>query len=296
MTADSHPDPFGEASHSVAREAAQFASIIVSLGRVVVKRKMNRQQLQAARTERERRALKAQQSAERAAARARWAPANDPAWLRNASLLDTAAVWGAAVPYADPSREPSAVSAVQNCEGRLRELHPYAMARYDRLRGDGLSPAEAMAEALPLFRRPPHAYERAAARRAALGPGDGLTPAWAESGFGPDFMQAEAETERQLRRGRWIVDGMQGRAWQDGRPPLGEAEQISALESMTTLPAEIIPKVIRPARVTASAAPPWKQDFPIPIEQVLAATQERKPAVPETARQAARAAGQRSRR
>jgi hypothetical protein len=150
------------------------------------------------------------------------------------------------------------------------------MSRYDRLRADGLGPAEAMAEAVPLFARPRHAYEQATSPRAALRPSDGTEPAWALSGFDPDPAEEQATAERLLRRGRWIVDGLQGRAWQDGRPPLTAAEQRAALESATTLPAEIIPQVVRPPIVAATWAEPWKQDFPIPIADVLAAVQARK--------------------
>ena len=68
---------------------------------------------------------------------------------------------------------------MRKAEERLRDLHPYAMARYDRLRGDGIGPAEAMREAAPLFARPARAHDapytprpvltRAAARPLDLG-------------------------------------------------------------------------------------------------------------------------------
>ena len=47
--------------------------------------------------------------------------------------------WGAAAPYADT--DPEAASALRRAEERLRVLHPYAMARYDRLRAEGAAPA-----------------------------------------------------------------------------------------------------------------------------------------------------------
>ena len=54
---------------------------------------------------------------------------------------------------------------MRKSEARLRALHPFAMARYDRLRSDGAA-ADAMREAAPLFALYPHA--RPASARAAL--------------------------------------------------------------------------------------------------------------------------------
>ena len=261
MIPESHPDPFADAAQDAARDAAQIGSIVFAMGRVAV-------QYTRHRTEQDRPAAEEQKAADQAAARARWAPGNDRDWLRNASLVDTATVWSAAVPHA--GFDDSALSSAQNCERRLRDLHPYAMSRYDRLRADGLGPAEAMAEAIPLFARPRHAYEQPPSPRAALTSADESEQTWVVSGFDPS--EDEEIAERQLRRGRWIVDGLQGRAWQNGRPSLTEAEQHAALESMTTLPAEIIPQVVRSPDVAAKAEP-WKQDFPIPITDVLAAVQ-----------------------
>ena len=64
------------------------------------------------------------------------------------------------MPYADrnvPWYEPTAAAAMRKSEERLRDLHPFAMARYDRLRADGLEPAEAMRETAPLFALSPRA-------------------------------------------------------------------------------------------------------------------------------------------
>jgi hypothetical protein len=51
-------------------------------------------------------------------------------------------------------------------------LHPYAMAWYDRLRGEGASALDAMREALPLFARAPHTRpgDPAAGRRSLATP------------------------------------------------------------------------------------------------------------------------------
>ncbi|GAA4205924.1 hypothetical protein GCM10023074_45700 [Microbispora amethystogenes] len=61
--------------------------------------------------------------------------------------------WGAALPYA--TSDPGAERALLRCESRLRELHPYAMNRYDRLRVEGHTPEAAMREVAPLFAREP---------------------------------------------------------------------------------------------------------------------------------------------
>src|SRR6266568_3918265 len=44
-----------------------------------------------------------------------------------------------------------AAAAMRKCEDRLHALHAYGMARYDRLRADGISPLDAMRQAAPLF-------------------------------------------------------------------------------------------------------------------------------------------------
>jgi hypothetical protein len=86
-------------------------------------------------------------------ARAGWAPAYDARWLAQADL-QAARGWGAGVGYADA--DPEAAGAVRRCEERLRVLHPYAMAWYDRLRGEGAGAVEAMRQAVPLFGRATH--------------------------------------------------------------------------------------------------------------------------------------------
>lgn len=99
--------------------------------------------------------LDEQEHAARAQARGRWAPAHDARWLAQADLLQAAGIWGAAAPWA--GTDPAAASAMRKSEERLRTLHPFAMARYDRLRSDGTSPLDAMCEAAPLFGLHSHA-------------------------------------------------------------------------------------------------------------------------------------------
>jgi len=56
--------------------------------------------------------------------------------------------WVSAQPHRDTDSEPELVAG--RAEARLRDLHPDAMTRYDRLRA-GLSPVEAMREVVPLI-------------------------------------------------------------------------------------------------------------------------------------------------
>src|SRR5215470_4538536 len=183
-----HPDPFQDAlSHGVQR-AIEIASCAVTAAQVYAYQQRTQARGVSERDAQARRVLNAQSRAERDAARAGWAPALDPQWLRQADLMDTARAWGAAMPYADrdvPWYEPSAATAMRKSEERLREQHPYAMARYDRLRGEGLRPAEAMAEAAPLFARPPRAYDAPMAPRPVLGAGDGSGRTWVASAPDP---------------------------------------------------------------------------------------------------------------
>jgi hypothetical protein len=141
--------------------------------------------------------------AERDGDRTRWEPALDPGWLRRARLLDAAEAWGAALPYTDravPWYEPAAATAMTRCEERLRSLHPYAMARYDRLRSDGLEPAEAMQEAALLFARHPYARDAPSVLRQMLEaatPGQSQGPAAeAPNGPGPAELSPAARAMR----------------------------------------------------------------------------------------------------
>ncbi len=76
--------------------------------------------------------------------------------MASADLIRTGRAWASAAAYADTN--PNAASALRICEDRLRQLHPFAMARYDRLRDEEDETAlEAMRQAAPLFSRAPHA-------------------------------------------------------------------------------------------------------------------------------------------
>ena len=239
-----HPDPFGEAFSHSSQKAAQLVAMVGAAYEIAARRKATRAARDAARTEQQRRALQEQERAARADARARWAPAHDARWLAQADLLQVGRVWGAAAPYADT--DPEAASALRKAEGRLRVLHPYAMARYDRLRAEGADPLEAMQEAVHLFAREPHARPgQPASTRPGIEanmPGTGFLPDAAEAasasvpqpGPRPDFYQ-DAE-----QRGRRIAERLQARALAERGSRLSPDELTTALEASTSLPAEVI--------------------------------------------------------
>ena len=245
-----HPDPFGEALSHSSQKAAQFISMVAAAAEIAARRKAIRAAREAARTEQQRRTLQEQERAARATARAGWAPAHDARWLAQADLLQVGRVWGAAAPYADTDSE--AASALRKAENRLRSLHPYAMARYDRLRVEGTGPLEAMGEAMYLFTREPHARPGDPATRPGIeagSPGAGPWAATAEaadasaaqSGPGPGqdlYKQAE-------QQGRQIAGRLQARALAERRSRLSPDELATALEASTSLPAEVIARLAR---------------------------------------------------
>jgi len=130
----SHSDPLRDAVQDAVYRAVQVGSFAMTAVQVYAYHRRTQARITGEQDQRARRALNAQVRAEREADRTRWAPALDPAWLRNASLVESAQAWGAALPYADrnvPWHEPAAATAMTRCEERLRHLHPYAMAHYD---------------------------------------------------------------------------------------------------------------------------------------------------------------------
>jgi hypothetical protein len=161
-----YPDVLGDALSFSSQRAAQLGSLVTAGAMVEAQRRARATAARAARDEQALRTLRDQERAAWQLARAGWAPAHDSRWLAQADLLQAARVWSAATAYAEA--DPAAGSATRKCEERLRVLHPYAMAWYDRLRGEGAGPFDAMRQALPLFGRATHARpgERAAHRRA----------------------------------------------------------------------------------------------------------------------------------
>jgi hypothetical protein len=274
------PDPFEEAAQTAVRDAIKMATILMGVARAERRIRERMKLAQEARDDRVRREFEAKEHSERAALRAQWAPANDQDWIRHADLADTAVAWCAAVPYADT--DDTAISAVVNCEERLRQLHPHAMARYDRLRVDGAERISAMREAAPLFTRPPGVHEQPGVPRAALQAGNGLGYSWVDQQFGPSREEYEAYTAAMqiLRRGSQILHGLQAGAARAGMPPLGDTDQRTVLLNTTNIPEGVISLLNGTRR-------PWQQDFPFPISEVLAIAQVDTRTQPPTRKKAA---------
>jgi hypothetical protein len=213
------------------------------------------------------------------AGRAGWAPALDPAWLREATLLQVARAWSAAVPYSDravPWYEPAAATAMRKCEERLRDLHPYAMGRYDRLRADGLGPAEAMQEAAPLLARPPRARDSSSTPRPMLTAGDELGVNRAETGAGPwtggpgdapDAGPVIAEQDRATTAERARATDLDAATDLTATPGIDERTvNLVAVQDATATASAAAAR----ARRHSHPGRPWERDFPIPIRDVLA--------------------------
>ena len=247
-TPDVYPDPFGDALSYSSQRLAQLASLVTAAATVETRRKAQRN---AAKTIRSERALRELQDQERAAyelARAGWAAARDRRFMGQADLLQAARAWSVAAAYADA--DPEAADAVRTCEQRLRVLHPYAMAWYDRLRSEGAAPFDAMREALPLFARAPHARPGdPVAERPALAAPDG--PGTATRDIGADdsgMAQAAADSSviRQAeQRGQQIVQELQARALAERGYVLNPDELVTTLGATTTLPGDIIARLAR---------------------------------------------------
>jgi hypothetical protein len=301
MTAQNHPDPFQDAIGNGVQRAVQVTSCAVTGAQVYLHQQRAQAMATAERDERARRALTAQMRADREAARAAWAPALSTDWLRAADLLQTARIWGAAMPYADrsvPWYEPAAATAMRKCEERLHELHQYAMARYDRLRQDGNAPADAMRDAAPFFANAPRAYDRPYVPRPVLAAGNGESLAWTAPAPDPFEQAGVTVAEAQELRGTQIVAALQERARAQRRGPLGEAEQRTVLETITNLPHDVIDRVVNPAHGAVPGAAgaantgttrpdppdrPWQHDFPIPIQDVVAHSANPTPGQPAAA-------------
>jgi hypothetical protein len=141
--------------------ASQVAWVAVASERIQVYLRGTYSELIAVHGTLENSELRAHILAGRAAARTLWSPALDPGWTGRAGLTPVLHSWGAAMPFADPSEpwhEPAAATAMRACEERLRQIHPYAMRRYDLLRDQGRTPAASMREAAPFFGRAPRPY------------------------------------------------------------------------------------------------------------------------------------------
>jgi hypothetical protein len=253
-----HGDPMGEAFSHSSQKAAQFISMAGAAYEIAARRKAIRAAKEAARTQQQLQDAGEQEKTLREAARARWAPALNPQWLAQADLVQAGRVWGAAAPYAND--DPQAAAALRKAEERMRALHPYAMARYDRLRYEGGRPLEAMRNAINLFAREPRArHGQPAASRPGIEPvapgtgpwpgaGDAPSAAVPAPGPGPDLAQGA------LQRGQQIAAQLQARALAERGSRLSPDELATALEASTTLPAEVIARLARAQNEENTAA------------------------------------------
>jgi hypothetical protein len=246
-TSDVYPDLFGEAMSYSSQRLAQLASLFTAAATVQARRKAQRTAAATARNERARRALEDQERAAYELAKAGWAPAHDPRFPGQADLLQAARAWSAAVPYADA--DPDAAAAAGKCEERLRVLHPYAMAWYDRCRSEGAGALDAMREALPLFGRASHARpgDPAAERRSLAAPDSGDTASWVladEPSAAPDGPDS-AEAWQAGQRGIQIAGELQARALAERGYALTPDELITTLGATTTLPGDVIARLAR---------------------------------------------------
>jgi hypothetical protein len=246
-TSDIYPDLFGDALSYSSQRMAQLVSLVTAGATVEARR---RTQHNAAKTIRSERALRELRDQERAAyqlARAGWAAARDPRFMGQADLLQAARAWSAAAAYADA--DAGAADAVRVCEQRLRVLHPYAMARYDRLRSDGAAPFDAMLEALPLFARASHARpaDPAAGRPGLPAPDSPGTASWGSSANEPGVAQAADSSAigQAEQRGQQIVRELQARTLAERGYVLSPDELVTTLGATTSLPGDVIDRLAR---------------------------------------------------
>ena len=254
MSEQQFPEPFNEALARSGERSIQLLSVVAYGGQVMMRWTAAQQEKRAHRLARQQRELEL----ERQRARLRWAPAHDPAWLRQADIIQTARVWGATLPYAHREMkqfDPTAESAMRKCEDRLRTLHPHAMARYDRLRQDGWAPGAAMREAAPLFDRPPNVHESRPGRRPSgelgMAPPGTIPPRGATFTL---FPHGPSKAEYlAVRRAERITDRLTASAREQGRQPLGRGELRTVLEAMTNLPPRTIDHVTASVPETSRA-------------------------------------------
>jgi hypothetical protein len=275
------------------------------MAQVVLQRRALHDARQSARDdERATRIIEQQERLIQRQARLSWAPAHDPQWLAHADLPQTGRAWASAASYADT--DPAAPSAMRKCEDRLRRLHPYAMARYDRLRGDGASPLDAMRETAPLFGRPPHARPGDPAPfRRALDVGAGTDATQSADRPLADLaapLPADDSDDWAEQRSRQIVDRLQSSARTAGRPELGPDELAMILEAVTNLPEDMIGRLTRnapgeshPGREELSAAtavPAADIDAPTALAATAVADAHPHPVGASAARSAAQLAAE----
>jgi hypothetical protein len=245
-----YPDLLGQAASHSSQRLAQMGSLLASWAVVEARRKERRNAAKVARSQQELETLLEQERAAYQLARAGWAPALDRKWLTQADPLQTARAWSGAAAYADA--DPEAASAASKCEERLRTLHPYAMAWYDRLRAEGAGRFDAMREAVPLFARAPHARpgDPAPDRQSLAARSDRPQTTAQPAGAGAGVQQPGAEPDpdpalQEEQRGQQIVARLQARAAQERGAELSPDELATVLGATTTLSSDVIARLAR---------------------------------------------------
>jgi hypothetical protein len=253
MDPSSHyPEPFGEAASYSSQRATQLVSLVAAAAEVRMRLNAARIARRATQDRQVQRQLDEQERTARANARAGWAPAHDARWLAQADVPQAFRTWGAAVPWADT--DPVAASAMRKSEERLRTLHPFAMARYDRLRAKGAEPLDAMRQAAPLFGYHPNA--RPAGHRPMPGieaPADATPEPEATDGTLPGPEPEPDPYQDGEHRGRRIAERLRAQALYERGAELTPDELAVALEQTTSLPPEVIARLAR-ARSEESTA------------------------------------------
>ncbi|ROO88084.1 hypothetical protein EDD29_5741 [Actinocorallia herbida] len=151
-----HADPFHDAVSEGGQRLVQILAAATIGKRTFMEWRERRRSAAAAREHLAAQAADSLIAASYADAYTAFSRALDPAWLREASLLETAQAWGTAIPHIH--EKPDATQAVSLCEERLRHLHPHGMSHYDRFRTDGADHLTAMRAALPYLARDPRTH------------------------------------------------------------------------------------------------------------------------------------------
>ncbi len=141
-------DPVGHASSKI----VQYVSLATMAAEALAQRSQQRAAAAAATDQKATAALRAQQTGARNAARLQWLPVLDLRHGADASLGDAGLAWASSQAWRDV--DPEAAMAGDRALQRMRKLRPDAMARFDRLTGDGLDQVEALRRVASFFDRP----------------------------------------------------------------------------------------------------------------------------------------------
>lgn len=232
--------PYPERAPLNARHSAALNSVLAAAAQSAARQLRERRRIAAERNPRHRAELRAEHAAAVEAQRHRWSSANDPNWRDRAGLEPSVRVWSHAMPFAQDS--PDALAAMEACERRLRVTQPAAMQHYGRLCAAGLHPADAMVEARALFGSAtgPHRALSARDQSPALAGNEALVRVLSRNGPTTELI-ADIMAER---RGDAMAHTMQHAAAKKGTAPFDAADLRDALERNTTLPDEVVSRIV----------------------------------------------------